>query len=169
MNKQKYIERNTPYSHHNKKYKKLKHKHIIYDNSEILPKRESMRRSNQDIDYWMENGFVNWQHITNFFDERIGYDWDVVYSEFISKIRKHKYLYRIKLYNSSRYYSYFIDFAIFENDLPYNNYGRLLYNILFVDEKNIISFYETEEELLIEYRKRKKLKNRLLIIKKLLE
>lgn len=101
--------------------------------------------------------YVNYQHIDNMLMERIGYDWNDVYSELLSKIRlgKYRYEYDIALNLSISKDVYYVD------NLPYKirrGLQILLSEYLFVDEDNKISYYETEDDLKKEYKKRLRLK-----------
>ena len=161
MNKVKYIERSTPYRHSRieKKYRKLKHRNC--DNT-LLPYKESMRKRNSINklswdSYWYSHGFINFRHVDNFLMERIGHNWNNVYSELLSKIRKDKYKYEYRIGHSQ--WAYFIEtnFFLDENDVPVfgRGYGHLR---LFVDERNEIAYYETKEEMYLEYGKRNRAK-----------
>ena len=163
MNKKKYIERKSGqrsawnqlgFNRQRDKQKK----------QDELPFRESMR-FNSRKDWEKHQEFYNYNHIENFIKERIGYNWNDVYSEILSKLKK-KYKYK---YRENQKWPYFIETnIIFVDDLPHSisNYRYLKYSLMvkniFVDENNIVSYYETKEKLINEYRlrlRRKKLSN----------
>jgi len=159
MNKKKFIEKKSGYrSKHNQiGYNRLRNKHI---NSDLLPKRESMRQNSKKHNH-NHKSFLNYQHIDNFLKERIGYNWDDIYSELLSKT-KGKYKYKLRE-NGERWW--LIETTIvYNNDKhpPRNIKGNILINILFVDENNIISYYNSPHKIITEYRNRiliKKLKS----------
>lgn len=163
MNKRKYIEKKSskrsswnPYG-----YNRQKAKYIDPDN---LPRRESMRYNSRKC-WETHRNFVNWDHMKKYFKSKVGEHWDDVYSDMLSKLKeKYKYEYR-----ENTKWEYFLETNIvFIDGLPHSLTTRYKYqysvlvNDVFVDENKILSYYETKDDLINEYRlrlRRKKLSN----------
>jgi hypothetical protein len=159
LNRKKYIEKKSgKRSQWNQLgYNRQRSKQI---NPDLLPKRESMRYNSRNS--WdSHRNFVNWDHMRKYFKTKVGENWDDVYSDMLSKLKeKYKYEYR-----ENSKWNYFIETKIIiVDDLPYNTWGHLTVNCVFVDENNILSYYETEEALKTEYKIRLRKKKFLNII-----
>lgn len=147
---------NKSKSRHNYKQKYNRQK----NNYENLPFFEGIRDNHIKRGYWSyssNNIFINWFFITNFLKSKVGENWDDVYSELLKKT-ENKYHWVLNR-DLDRYV--ITKELIFINNIPYLLYGftyrpgrRFLYDVLFIDENNIISYYETKEDLINEYKMR---------------
>ena len=143
MNKRKYIEKLSGHRSNwiVKKHKRLKHKKT---NPENLPFRESMcKLSERNKSY---HNFKNYNHLRNFFESRIGYDWNDIYSELISKIKK-KYRYEYEL-NEQWYYYPLVYSNVFynENGLPINSRGNIILTNFYINQENKLAYYPSIDE-----------------------
>lgn len=112
--------------------------------SENLPKHEPYRRHDR------YNG-ISWGPLIEFLESKIGENWNDVYSEILKKI-KDKFKYQLK----SDICHWFVYIPIYDEDfLPRNQYGRILYDTLFIDMNNILT-KKSEEELKIDAKKLKR-------------
>lgn len=143
MNKVKRLHRKGPFS------KKWKHKQNFTKNMDgiELPYRESIRRiykKNSTSSFFDYRDGLDFTPVWCFLEERIGQNWNDLYSDIISKTRPK---YRWCLENFLKWQ---IVPVTYENYLPYRaNFGstRLVLYDFFVDWNNKLRCYQTKEEL----------------------
>jgi len=122
----------------NKKYKRVpKHKYET-----TLPKKESIKKV-------YRYNYLDFTPLSEFLEAKIGENWDAVYSEILTKIKPK---FRYQLEQSFEWLLY--DVCYTEDFKPYGNWNRLLINCLFIDEKNILQQYNTEQELITDSKKK---------------
>ena len=122
----------------NKKYKRIP-KHKYYSE---LPKKESIKK------YYRYN-YLDFRPLSEFLDAKIGKKWDDVYSEILTKIKPK---FRFQLEESLDWLLYDV---IYSDDFkPYNSWGVLLVERFFIDDKKILRQYNTEEELLLDAKRK---------------
>jgi len=150
MLKVKYLHRKSRYSAisqtwETKKYKRQNIDIFSDDNPTHQPIRTKYNYSNYDI-----------TPLRQFIKSKIGQNWNDVYSEILSKIKK-KYRYTIDC--SIKYH--LIEFPIYDDSfIPRNKYGHILHDQIFIDKDNIVT-KKSKEEILLEsekYIRREKLK-----------
>jgi len=164
MNKQKIFENHSNTNYYEvRKYKRHLDKK---EDFETLPSHTPMRKNSYDFYY--KNFYVNTRHLINFIMSRIGYDWDDVYSELISKIKKKEresYKDSVKNIVTDVYWENFdgIDVPCFTSKYLYHHDIRAT-KIVFIDEFNILSYYDDIDQLMTEYKKRNRIKKLKMIL-----
>jgi len=154
VNNRKYIEKQsgTRNSWSKRKYHRLKHKN---SDSDFLPFRESMSCRETNKSY---HCFKNYNHLKNFLESRIGYNWNDVYSEMISKLKK-KYRYRYELDNQWSFFNSVENNVLYdENGVPTTASGRTIIYInggnFYINSDNRLAYYPN----LAEYHRQIKIK-----------
>lgn len=132
MRKIKYLHNTRTQS---KKEIKFKRSYIDF-NSDDLPKREKMCISKEYREF-------NSRILYNFLCSKIGQDWDIIYSEILTKTKK-KYRYQI-----DRYINLYISYPIYNEEyVPRSVGGYLLMYNFFIDINNKLRHIDNKEELL---------------------
>ena len=131
-----------------KKKHREKNANLLYDD---LPFHAKMGKG------WSNYDFTP---LIEFIESKIGENWDDVYSEILTKIKKK---FRFQLENGiggSRWNSWIISRPIYDDDfIPRDNRGRILKDTIYIDIDNII-VRKTEQEILMDskrYVRRRKL------------
>lgn len=115
-----------------------------------LPFHESMRKFHSRGNCFYNHGYIDFTPVSKLFKERINQDWNDIYSEIIKKTSPK---FRWLLEDFLRWQ---IQIPIFIEHTPYHkrwtrNCDILLHNY-FIDENNLLRYYETEEDLLKDVR-----------------
>lgn len=122
----------------NRKYKRVP-KHKLHD---ILPKKEPIRPKHYTHS-------LDFTPMSEFIESKIGEKWDNVYSEILTKIKPK---FRHQMHWNLEWMIYNI---VYTKDFkPYGKWDRLLINSVFIDENNILRQYNSEEDLLIDSKKK---------------
>jgi len=123
------------YSWENKKYYNTKNADLLYDD---LPKHSGFKGAWRNYAYDLKP-------LDEFIESKIGENWNDVYSEILTKIKKK---YRQPIDDSLKYYV--TRQVIYDEDfIPRTSTGRMLYDEIFIDLNNII-VKKTKEEILLE-------------------
>lgn len=130
----------------NHKKWKIKNKNTKQLYGQELPYKESIRQKHKNYRYffhWKDG--VDFSPLGCYLKENINKNWNNIYSEIIKKT-KPKYRYHL-----DSYLKFKVNTVVYVDYLPYFWYfsksDKLSTNVLFIDYKNILRFYSTEEEL----------------------
>lgn len=116
---------------------------------EEFPNHLSMRAYHRRATQFHNHCYLDFTPVSRLLDERVNNNWDDIYSELIKKTKPR---YRYLLDN---YLDWQISEPLFFEHVPYKKRGYysrpgsgIMLELFFVDEQNILRYYETEEEVL---------------------
>ncbi len=145
MLKIKYLHRSSrkgnDYDWYGKKKHREKNANLLYDD---LPFHGKMGKG------WSNYDFTP---LTEFIESKIGENWNDVYSELLTKVKKRFRYCLEKGIGTNGWRSWIINRPIYdENFIPRDNYGRILSDAIYIDINNIVT-RKTEEEILKDSKK----------------